>query len=71
MKTRLLISVTLLLLGGLSACTNKGVYEGLKQRNELECRQVPDAEYEDCMRSIQKDYETYQEERGEVNRDRY
>ena len=43
----------------------------MKGRNEVECRKLPSSEYDDCMRSLEKDYDSYREQRDDVIRDRY
>ena len=51
------------LAGLLSACTNQQVYDTAQQNHALECQKYPDSRYEDCMRTVEKDFETYERER--------
>lgn len=46
-----------------SACTNQQVYDTAQQNHALECQKYPDSRYEDCMRTVETDFETYQRER--------
>lgn len=61
----------LLITAGMTACSSKQVYDGMKMRNEIDCRKLPDSQYQECMDAQKKDYETYKQERGEATRDRY
>ena len=66
---KLIIFLIVSSLSLIQACTGRNVYEGMKGRSELECRKLPTAEYEDCMRALDKDYESYREQREEVIRE--
>ena len=56
-------ALMLTLTGLLSACTNQQVYDTAQQNHALECQKYPDSRYEDCMRTVEKDFETYERER--------
>lgn len=62
MKTLVLLTLTLLL----ASCSNKGVYQDLQRNKRNECLQVPPAEYDRCMRSMEQSYEDYERQRQEA-----
>ena len=62
MKALLMLAVTLLL----ASCSNKGVYQDLQRNKRNECMQVPPAEYDRCMRSMEQSYEDYEQQRQEA-----
>lgn len=54
------IAIALLLTG---ACTNQQIYDAAQQNRALECQKYPDTRYEECMATVEKDYEEYERER--------
>lgn len=62
MKTLVLLTLTLLL----ASCSNKAVYEDLQRNKRNECLQVPPAEYDRCMRTMEQSYEEYERQRQEA-----
>lgn len=60
-------AITLLcLLFTVVSCSNKGVYQDLQRNKRNECMQVPPAEYDRCMRSMEQSYEDYERQRQEA-----
>lgn len=60
-------AITLLcLLFTVAGCSNKGVYQDLQRNKRNECMQVPPAEYDRCMRSMEQSYEDYEQQRQEA-----
>jgi len=53
-------------LGLLSACGTANWYQAGKSRGEIECRDQPAGQYEECMHSYDKTYLQYQKEREEA-----
>ncbi|TNF35187.1 MAG: hypothetical protein EP315_06300 [Gammaproteobacteria bacterium] len=49
---KFIYSVVILMLS-LTACSSSGWYQGLQKRKQLKCMNVPQAEYEDCMKATQ------------------
>lgn len=62
MKTIAILSVCLVI----SACSNKAVYQDLQRNKRNECMQVPQSEYERCMRNMEQSYEDYERQRQEA-----
>lgn len=62
MKALLMLALTLLL----ASCSNKSVYQDLQRNKRNECMQVPPAEYDRCMRSMEQTYEDYERQRQEA-----
>lgn len=60
---KLFVLVAVVLLTG---CSTAGWYEGMKARQQMECRQLPSAEYEDCMKQLDKSFLEYETERKGV-----
>lgn len=50
-------------------CNNRGSYEAIKMRNEIECRKLPSSEYQDCVNALQTDFDQYKSQREDVIRD--
>lgn len=59
----LIVMLSLLLVAG---CSNRGWYEGMKNRERVLCNQVPASDYEDCMRQAEGNYNEYEKQREEV-----
>ena len=70
MKNIFILLLTYSILG-LQSCSSRNAFEAANSSNELECRKLPPAEYEDCIKSYEKDYDRYQQQREEVIKDRY
>lgn len=54
------------LIAILVACSQQGMYKALQKRHEIRCNQVPESDYENCMKEAQKEYEDYSKEREEI-----
>ena len=65
MKGRTLILGTLLL----SACSERYLYDSAQGNHALECQKYPDARYEECMATVEQDYEDYRRERDALSSD--
>ena len=48
------------------ACSSASMYESVRYNRQVECRELPDSQYEDCMQQYQKDYKSYEQKREEV-----
>jgi len=64
-QKKICVFVVLIMIG-LSACSNKEMYKSLKKREEVLCNQVPASEYEECMKNAEGDYDKYKEQRNEI-----
>ena len=64
MKLTLMI-LTLLLI---SACSNRGIYEGLQANQRFECTKLPPVQYQQCMKDANKSFDQYELERKEATR---
>ena len=62
MKIYALLCLSMLIVG----CSNKGIYQDLQRNKRNECLQVPPAEYDRCMRSMEQSYEAYERQRQEA-----
>lgn len=49
-----------------SACSSRNAYEALKTRERILCNQVPPAEYEDCIKQSEGNYDDYRRQREEI-----
>ena len=45
----------------LTGCSNRQVYEGLRERERNLCAEGPAAQYEECLQRIEMDYRSYRE----------
>ncbi|MBV2129300.1 hypothetical protein [Arsukibacterium indicum] len=62
MKTALIICLLL----GITGCSNKGVYQDLQRNKRNECLQLPQAEYDKCMQTMEMSYEEYERQRQQA-----
>ena len=60
-----LLSVAMLMQG----CSSRQVYDGLRERQRIECQQLPKSEYEDCLDRVDMGYEEYRRKRKEIKDD--
>jgi hypothetical protein len=59
----LLILSTLVLTG----CTSKQLYNSIQPKyTEAECRELPETQYEECLKKKSMSYEEYEKERQKV-----
>jgi len=47
------------LLATTIGCSSKQVYEAIQESWEQECRQMPVAQYEDCIEGYEQSYDSY------------
>ncbi len=47
----------------LGACSNKQVYEAVQHNEKVECGNLPQERYEQCMKELDTSYEEYEEAR--------
>ena len=59
------ISISTALLIG--ACSNEAIYDTAQQNHALECQKYPDSRYEDCMRTVEKSYDEYEQDLNEAS----
>jgi hypothetical protein len=50
-------------------CNNRGSYEAIKMRNEIECRKLPPSEYQDCVKALETDFNQYKHQREQAIKD--
>lgn len=50
----------------LVACTHEQIYNNVQQNQQLECSKLPQVQYEDCMKGVDKSYQDYQRERQAI-----
>ncbi|RLU04028.1 MAG: hypothetical protein D9N11_01135 [Ketobacter sp.] len=55
-----------LIILSLTACSNRGAYEGIQAGNRNQCLKVPPALFDECMENANKPYDEYERERKEV-----
>ena len=46
-------------------CSNKQIYDAAQGNHRLKCQQLPQAQYEDCMKQIEEDFDDYNQKRKE------
>ena len=64
MKLTLMILDLLLI----SACSNRGIYESLQANRRYECMKLPPVQYQQCMKDANKSFDQYELERKEATR---
>ncbi len=47
----------------LYACSNKQIYENIRQNQQLECQKGPESQYDECMARLDESYESYTKKR--------
>jgi hypothetical protein len=57
-----------ILFFGLTSCSSAAIYEGVRQGQINECRQLPDAQQEKCLQRSPEEYQKYQQQRDELTR---
>lgn len=45
------------------ACSNKQIYTAVQENQRLECRKLPQVQYDRCMEQLKTPYEDYERER--------
>lgn len=62
-----LLAITTVTLA-LTACTTSNWYKGMQSREQIQCLNVPEAEYDDCMKNTNESYDEYKEKRKELDK---
>ena len=52
----------------LLGCSSAALYEGVRQGQINECRQLPDAQQQTCFDRSPEDYQKYQQQRHELKK---
>lgn len=60
--------VSYLLFLNVVGCSSAAIYEGVRQGQMNECRQLPDAQQEKCLQRSPEEYQKYQQQRDELKR---
>ncbi|OZG72135.1 hypothetical protein BTA51_17410 [Hahella sp. CCB-MM4] len=60
------ITVVLLPISILAGCSNQGMYDSIRYSNQVECRKLPQPQYEECMQQNSMEYDDYRREREKV-----
>lgn len=50
------------------ACSQKALYTNIQKNQRYECLKLPDSEQKQCLASIDMNYEEYQRQRHELNK---
>lgn len=48
------------------ACSSRGLYEAIQNYQKVECRKVPQSEYDECMERVSESYDVYTQSREEA-----
>ena len=56
----------LIALVGITACSNRAVYDNVRIHQRNECLEEPPSRYEECLERVNKPYKVYQREREEA-----
>ena len=56
-KIAFLVSSCLLL--ATAGCSDRQIYEAMQKRGRVECQNLPEAEYEECIKDYQESYDDY------------
>ena len=51
----------------IAACTSETLYHTGQEYQRQQCREGPPSRFEECMASVDKNYEEYEQERKESN----
>lgn len=62
----LLLATSALTIFICSACTTRGMYEGVRQGQRNHCNELPASEQERCLAMAQDDFDTYNKKREEA-----
>lgn len=65
MRAILILSLALSTLL-MQSCGTEQVYEGLRNRQRIECQKLPKSELEECLKRVDVNYEEYRQKRDEV-----
>ena len=57
-----------MLFFSMAGCSSAAIYEGVRQGQINECRQLPDAQQEKCLQRSPEEYQKYQQQRDELTR---
>ena len=57
---------TLVLVVGLSSCTNQQVYDSVQNSSQLECDKLQMVQREECLKRMAPSYEKYEAERQKL-----
>lgn len=49
-----------------AACSNKQIYTAVQESQRIDCGNLPQAQYEDCMRELETPYDEYEQQRQEI-----
>ena len=60
------LSVLLVVVLFMAACSNRAVYENVQISKRNECATLPQPQYESCMKETSKTYNEYERERKEL-----
>jgi hypothetical protein len=58
----------IIIAGALGACSTAGWYKGMQTREQIQCLNVPEAEYDNCMKNANESYDEYKEKRKELDK---
>lgn len=65
-KTMRPLTLFILLLMSLMACSTKQAYEAIQLKQKNDCQTLQGSEYEECMQRAEQSYEKYKEQRESV-----
>jgi len=68
MNARVLILILVPFL--LNGCSDRQMYEAVKNRQKVLCESEPRSRYAECVEQASESYDTYKRERGELEEDR-
>ena len=66
MRNRICCLAVFLPLLLLQACTERAMYEAVKNRQKVLCQQQPRSEYQECMEQASESYDTYRKNKEET-----
>jgi len=53
------VTFLVILLLAAAGCSDRQVYEAMQKRGRVECQNLPESEYEDCIKDYQQSYPDY------------
>jgi hypothetical protein len=68
MNAKYLILILIPFLAG--ACSNRQMYDAVKNRQKVLCESVPRSEYSECMEQANESYDSYERDREEIEESR-
>ena len=64
------IFALVILMNIVAGCSNEQVFSAVKYNRQLECQQLPQGQYEECMKKYDQSYDAYSRDRDDALKDK-